>query len=211
MHSRSTGCLTRTSLRTAVTHTTCCHIRGRVRPVRHNVHSQIVSSASPSVEITKPVSHTVKVPEVQLPAESARNFKQKFESQQADLNWMIDSIGFEQKASKVLSAACDADMLQQLAGFTTDPSAPSALLLTGLPVEDDLPATRGAPPIAKVQCRTLLCPDPTPLCFESLLQMWGVILFWGSVPSLGKLHNIYPCFLLVQQSNTVCALHRPVS
>lgn len=194
MHTKSTGFLNRTSLRAAATHTTCGHVRGSVRPAGHNVHLRIVSSASPSIETTRQVSHTIKVPEVQLPAESARNFKQKFESQQADLNWRTDSIGFEQRASKVMSAACDPDMLQQLAGFTTDPSAPSALLLTGLPVEDDLPATRGAPPIAKVQYRTLLCPDTT----QAVLDCYCTFI-------------LPECFLLVQQSNTLCAFHRPVN
>lgn len=96
----------------------------------------------------------LKVPEVHIPAESARKFKNKFETQQADIDWMRDSTGFEQRASKLLSATCDSEMLQQLASFSTDPSAPSALLLTGLPVEDELPATRGDPPIAKVQYLT---------------------------------------------------------
>ena len=94
----------------------------------------------------------VKVPDIQFPVDSARNFKQQFEAQQAGIDWMKDSTGFEQRASKVLSAVCDPEILQQLASFSTDPSAPSALLLTGLPVEDELPATYGNPPIAKVQC-----------------------------------------------------------
>ena len=146
MHSQSTG------LSSAATHTLRSYSRGSVRPVNFNVHSRLVSLALSSVEMPRQVSQIIKVPEVHIPAESARNFKHNFETQQADINWMRDSTGFEQRASKVLSATCDLEILQQLASFSTDPSAPSALLLTGLPVEDELPATHGDPPIAKVQC-----------------------------------------------------------
>ena len=159
MHSKSAG-FRCTGLRSAATHTPRSDLRGRVRPVVHTVPSRLVSVALSSVEMPRQVSRTV--PRVQLPAESARNFKQSFEAQQADISWMKDSTGFEQRASKVLSASCEPEILKQLASFSTDPSAPSALLLTGLPLEDELPATRGDPPIAKVRVwQTLLLQSKT--------------------------------------------------
>lgn len=80
-----------------------------------------------------------------LPAESVCIFQVKSEAQQADINRMTDSTNFEQRASTIYNA----DILQQLASLSTDLSAPLALLLTGLLVEDEPFATSGDPPLPR--------------------------------------------------------------
>ena len=164
MHMNSTGfsCI---CPRLAAPHTLRSRVSGSIRPLDHHVYERLVPLALAGVNIPRQVSRTVKIPEVRLPADSARNFKQQFEAQQADFDWRRDSTGFEQRASSVLSSTCDPELLQQLASLCTDPLAPSAVLLTGLPVEDDLPATLGEPPIAKVLCiAPLLSVHTIPTC-----------------------------------------------
>lgn len=106
-----------------------------------------------AVGVQDPVStpdQTVKIPVVQLPAQTAQALKQQFEALQHELDWRHDTTSFEQKARAALDNACARRFLQPLFDFTTEGSAPSAILLTGLPVEDNLPPTVGDPPIAKV-------------------------------------------------------------
>ena len=106
-----------------------------------------------AVLVQDPVStpdQTVNIPVVQLPAQTAQAFKQQFESLQHELDWMQDTAAFEHKARAVWDSTCQPGFLQPLTELTTEASAPSAILLTGLPVEDNLPPSVGDPPIAKV-------------------------------------------------------------
>ena len=101
-------------------------------------------------EHTGTLGQVAQIPLMQLPAQAAQAFKDQFEALQHEVDWMQDSTLFEKKAREVLDNTCSADLRQQLSAFTTSSNAPSALLLSGLPVEDHLPPTVGDPPIAKV-------------------------------------------------------------
>jgi hypothetical protein len=150
---------------------------------------------------TVATSAQVQVPDVQLPASFAAEFKRQFEGQQDGLNWMKDSATFEQKAKEVLDATCPTEVLQQLAKFTTDPAGPSALLLTGLPTEDDLPPTQGDPPIAKASQLT-----------EALLfafgALWGHAFGYEGMQDRGCVRDLIASNSNMYSSTTELLMHR---
>lgn len=90
------------------------------------------------------------IPAIELSAEMAQAFKESFAALQHGVDWLADSAEFEQKARAIFDSTYDHVILQQLSEFTTRTDAPSAVLLTGLPVEDNLPPTIGDSPIPKV-------------------------------------------------------------
>lgn len=107
---------------------------------------------------TAAAGDTAQIPAIELSVKTVQAFTESFAALQHKVDWLADSAHFEQQARAVLDSTCDHSVLQQLADFTTSTDAPSAVLLTGLPVEDDVPPNIGDTPIQKVtQTDSCLC------------------------------------------------------
>ena len=111
---------------------------------------QVVAAQATATERAISAGTTARVPVVELPVETAQAFKKQLESLQEGLDWFHDSTLFSQTARAVLDNTCSERLLQQLSEMTTSINAPSALLLSGLPLEDVVPPTLGDLPISKV-------------------------------------------------------------
>lgn len=136
-------------------HTSARRLRGcqtvtRLGYTNELVGQVVAAQATATTERAISAGTIARVPIVELPIETAQAFKKQFESLQKGLDWFHDSTLFSRTARVVLDSTCSEHLLQQLSEMTTSINAPSALLLSGLPLEDVVPPTLGDLPISKV-------------------------------------------------------------